>query len=137
MDPRVTRIIATMEKFLDRPISLEELAALVHLSPSRMAHLFKQHTGTPPARYLHQLRLSRARLLLERTSLSVKQVIGCVGLHDPSHFSRDFRREHGESPSDLRARTWAARRAGEPTLQGREEPPELDLEKLELALVKC
>jgi transcriptional regulator GlxA family with amidase domain len=108
MDPRVTRVIEMMEAQLDRPVSLADLAAAVNLSPSRMARIFKQHTGKPPARYLHDLRLARARVLLERTYLSVKQVMVCVGLNDPSHFSRDFRRAHGFSPSHLRQRSWAA-----------------------------
>jgi AraC-like DNA-binding protein len=50
------------------------------------------------------LRLRRARLLIERTFLSVKEVMGLVGYSDPSHFSRDFRRFHGVSPSALRGR---------------------------------
>ena len=108
MDPRVTRVIDLMEERLDTPVSLTDFAAAVNLSPSRMARVFKQHTGKPPARYLHDLRLARARVLLERTYLSVKQVMVCVGLHDPSHFSRDFRRAHGFSPSHLRQRSWAA-----------------------------
>jgi transcriptional regulator GlxA family with amidase domain len=108
MDPRVTRVIDLMEAQLDRPVALTDLAAAVNLSPSRMARVFKQHTGKPPARYLHDLRLARARVLLERTYLSVKQVMTCVGLSDPSHFSRDFRRAHGFSPSHLRQRSWAA-----------------------------
>lgn len=108
MDPRVTRVIAMMEERLDRPVALTDFADAVNLSPSRMARVFKQHTGKPPARYLHDLRLARARVLLERTYLSVKQVMICVGLNDPSHFSRDFRRAHGFSPSHLRQRSWTA-----------------------------
>jgi AraC family carnitine catabolism transcriptional activator len=79
---------------------------MVNLSPSQLARLFRQHTGTSPARYLHALRLARARILLERTFLSVKQVMACVGLNDPSHFSRDFRRHHGFAPSQLRQLKW-------------------------------
>jgi len=108
MDPRVARVIAVMEETLDRQISLGELAAIVNLSPSRLARVFKTATGTPPARYLHRLRLQRARVLLERSYLSVKQVMIAVGLTDPSHFARDFRREHGCAPSQLRRRSWAA-----------------------------
>jgi transcriptional regulator GlxA family with amidase domain len=108
MDSRVTQAVAAMEEGLGRALTLDEIAASVNLSVSRFAHLFKQHTGVPPARYLHELRLARARLLLERTFLSVKQVMAAVGLNDPSHFSRDFRRCHGVSPSALRQRGWAA-----------------------------
>ena len=107
MDPRVARTIAVMDDTLERPVSLAELAATVNLSRSQLARLFKEQTGTSPARYLHELRLARARLLLERTFLSVKQVMACVGLNDPSHFSRDFRRRYGFPPSRLRQLSWA------------------------------
>jgi transcriptional regulator GlxA family with amidase domain len=108
MDTRVVRVIARMEDCLEQPLSVGDLAAAVNLSTSRLSHLFRQQTGVPPARYLHDLRLARARVLLERTFLSVKQVMTCVGLHDPSHFTRDFRRTHGVAPSQLRQRSWAA-----------------------------
>ena len=114
MDPRVAHAIARMEAAIDRDVPVAELAAAVNLSPSRFAYLFRRDTGVPPGRYLHTLRMERARLLLERTFLSVKEVMAYVGVNDPSHFSRDFRRYHGVPPTGVRDRRWAAdRSAGE------------------------
>jgi AraC-like DNA-binding protein len=109
-----------MDTQLDQALSIPELAAAVNLSPSRFAHLFTREVGTPPARYIHERRIARARVLLERTFLTVRQVMVCVGLHDPSHFARDFRRVHGVAPSQLRQHSWAADRArsGAPTNGG-------------------
>lgn len=53
-------------------------------------------------RHLQAMRLGRARLLLERTFLSVKEVRVLVGIDDPSHFARDFQRAFGMSPTDAR-----------------------------------
>ena len=111
MDPRVAHAIARMEEAIDRDVPVAELAAAVNLSPSRFAYLFRRDTGVPPARYLHTLRMERARLLLERTFLSVKEVMAHVGINDPSHFSRDFRRYHGVPPTGIRDRGWVADRA--------------------------
>ena len=108
MDPRIARAIARMEEAIDREVPVAELAASVGLSPSRFAYLFRRDTAIPPARYLHTLRMERARLLLERTFLSVKEVMAYVGVNDPSHFSRDFRRYHGVPPTGLRRRSWGA-----------------------------
>ena len=108
MDPRIALAIARMEEAIDREVLVAELAAAVSLSPSRFAYLFRRDTGVAPARYLHTLRMERARLLLERTFLSVKEVMAHVGVNDPSHFSRDFRRYHGVPPTGLRRRSWAA-----------------------------
>jgi AraC family transcriptional regulator of arabinose operon len=102
MDARIAFAILRMEQHLDGPLTLQDLAASVQLSASRFAHLFREETGLPPKRFCHKLRMERARLLLEDSSLSVRQVMYQVGFRDPSHFSRDFRRFHGAAPSELR-----------------------------------
>jgi AraC family transcriptional regulator, arabinose operon regulatory protein len=103
-DPRITWAVEHMQRHLHQPIAIAALAARVNLSPSRFRHLFTVQTGVGPALYLQRLRLRRARLLIERTFLSVKEVMALVGYSDPSHFSRDFRRSHGVSPTALRSR---------------------------------
>ena len=104
IDQRITWAVNHMQRGLARPIAIPALAARVNLSPSRFRSLFAAQTGMAPARYLQQLRLRRAGLLLERTFLSVKEVMVLVGYSDPSHFSRDFRRFHGVPPTELRGR---------------------------------
>jgi transcriptional regulator GlxA family with amidase domain len=91
-----------MQRRMGDDVSVPELAQAVNLSRSRFAHLFKQETGVSPARYLRDQRLDRARDLLERTFLSVKEVMAQVGFNDPSHFSRDFQRIYGASPRGWR-----------------------------------
>jgi AraC family transcriptional regulator of arabinose operon len=108
-----------MDETLAAPISVAELAAFVDLSPSRLARLFRQEVGMTPARYLHQLRLARARVLLERTSLTVRQIMACVGLDDAAGFAHDFHREHGLDPHELRQLRWTGRVAA----YGRPFPP--------------
>jgi transcriptional regulator GlxA family with amidase domain len=108
MDPRVAHIIGRMETALDQEVPVSALAAAVNLSASRFAYLFRRETGLPPARYLHRLRMERARNLLERTCLTVTEVMAYVGVNDPSHFSRDFRRYHGVPPTALRKRRTGA-----------------------------
>src|SRR3954468_2436180 len=102
-DPRISWIVDYLHRELARPLTVRELAALVNLSPSRFRTLFAAQTGLAPLRYLQRLRLRRARLLVERTFLSVKEVMALVGYNDPSHFARDFRRQHGAPPSSFRA----------------------------------
>ena len=107
MDPRIAHVIRSMEADIDGRLTVAALAASVNLSPSRLNELFRRETGVSPVRYLRALRMERARLLLERTFLSVKEVMAFVGVNDPSHFSRDFSRHHGVAPSRLRERSWA------------------------------
>jgi AraC family transcriptional regulator of arabinose operon len=104
IDRRITWAVAYMQRNLRDPIAIAELAARVNLSPSRFRHLFRAQLGVGPAQFQQRLRLRRARLLLERTFLTVKEVMALVGYNDPSHFARDFRRAHGVAPSALRQR---------------------------------
>jgi transcriptional regulator GlxA family with amidase domain len=103
IDARVTWAVAEMQSHMAEPFNMTDLAARVNLSPSRFRHLFTTQTGLAPSQYLRRMRLRRSRLLIERTFLSVKEVMALVGYNDPSHFSRDFKQFHGVLPSSLRA----------------------------------
>ena len=102
VDRRITWAVGYMQHHLAEPLGIPDLAARVNLSPSRFRDLFRTQIGLSPAQYLQRLRLRRARVLLERTFLTVKEVMALVGYNDPSHFSRDFRRFHGMAPNAVR-----------------------------------
>jgi transcriptional regulator GlxA family with amidase domain len=104
LDPRIAAALRLMEQRMGQPLSVAHLAAAVNLSPSRFARVFSREIGTPPAKYLHGLRMTRARTLVVRSSLTIGEIMAQVGVHDPSHFARDFRRAHGVSPLHLRRR---------------------------------
>ena len=103
MNARIAHAPRRIEERMAEPLTVSKLAQEFHLSPSRFAHLFRAEFGVSPMRYLHIQRMLRARTLLERTSLSVKEVMVQVGCSDPSHFARDFRRFHGLPPKEWRA----------------------------------
>lgn len=84
-------------------LSLGEFAQSVNLSVWRLCHIFKSDVGMPPIRYLRQLRMERAKHLLESSFLSVKEIAFQVGLNDESHFVRDFKSIYGYSPALYRS----------------------------------
>ncbi len=102
MDHRIERTMETINEQLHTGIMVRDLAARVGLSMSRLARLFRAELGVTPSAYLQSERMTRARLLVERTSLSIADIMLQVGVADPSHFARDFRRTHGFSPRTLR-----------------------------------
>lgn len=104
MDWRVSTVLEAMRQHIDQPLGVSDLARRVNLSRSRLTHLFRAEVGCSPARYLREIRLDRARQLIEESSLSVKEIMARVGFNDPSHFTRDFTRRHGASPRRFRAR---------------------------------
>jgi AraC family transcriptional regulator, arabinose operon regulatory protein len=99
MDQRVRATISLMKANLHRRLKPVEIAQSVRLSPSRLRHLFKDETGTSVVAYLRELRLQRAKHLLETTFLSVKEVASAVGIDGTSHFVRDFEKAHGMTPA--------------------------------------
>jgi AraC family transcriptional regulator of arabinose operon len=119
MTSRIADAARRIEERMREPLTVAKLAQEFNLSPSRFAHLFREEFGTSPMRYLHTQRMLRARLLLERTFLTVKEVMVQVGCSDPSHFARDFRRFHGLPPKEWRATGEEKRRE-----QGKEGPPQ-------------
>jgi transcriptional regulator GlxA family with amidase domain len=104
LDERVARAIAVMKRQRERPVSINQLARAVNLSPSYLTRLFRQHVGCPPAHYDRGQRLDHAYELVTSSRLSIKEIMAAVGWSDPSHFSRDFRSRFGLSPRALRSK---------------------------------
>jgi transcriptional regulator GlxA family with amidase domain len=102
MDPRIQEVIVSMTDDLQRDTSLAEMAKSVSLSPSHFSLLFKRETGESPGRYLRALRRKKATELLETTWLKVKDICAMIGIHDASHFVRDFKQLYGLSPGEYR-----------------------------------
>ena len=110
MDARIARVVAEVEHDLSRRVTLPGLAASVNLSPSRFALLFHQEVGMSPGRFVRARRLDRARVLLETTALSVREVMTSVAISDAGRFARDFRTHYGMRPLEWRAATDEVRR---------------------------
>ena len=102
-DPRVKVAIGRMRQMCSSAPPFEQMARSLNLSSSRLCHLIKAETGLPPARYLKQLRIQKAKQLLETTFLSIKEVMAQIGYNDLSHFVRDFKMACGMSPRQYRA----------------------------------
>jgi AraC family transcriptional regulator of arabinose operon len=105
LDPRVIDAIDYLSHNLDRRVSVDELADAVHLSPSRVAHLFSQEMGISPSRYAERQRLGRAKKLLEVTLLPVSEIARQTGFASQFYFAARFKKLTGHTPSEFRAAT--------------------------------
>ena len=100
MDPRVTSVLKAIRESDDLRMSLEQAAALVHLSPGRFAHLFKEQLGLPFRRYLLWRKLTRAMLAIGRES-NIAAAAHASGFADAAHLTRTFNDMFGMPPSAL------------------------------------
>jgi AraC family transcriptional regulator len=99
-DPIVSQACEQIRQRLSRPITLAELATAVHLSPSRLAHRFREATGVPVRRFILWRRLRAAGENAMRGS-SLTEAAHAAGFADSAHLSRTFRSMFGIAPSFL------------------------------------
>ncbi|MCK4515119.1 MAG: helix-turn-helix domain-containing protein, partial [Spirochaetaceae bacterium] len=86
-----------------KPITLNQIAAVACVSPSYFCKLFKKVTGHSFTDYLRRMRVDSAKDLLLNSDLSISRVGEQVGLENHSYFDRTFRQLTGLSPTEFRA----------------------------------
>ena len=100
-DVVIQKAIAMMESAYGKNITTQDIAEYVGLDRSYFSSFFKAQTGTPPHRYLTNLRIQKACALIKRNDISISLVAESVGI-DPQNFSRTFKREIGITPREYR-----------------------------------
>lgn len=96
-DPALRRACELLADDLARDVELAALAEAAGTSKYRVLRLFKVGLGLPPHTYQIQLRVQRARTLLE-AGHTVAAAAHSVGFFDQSHLSRHFQRRIGVTP---------------------------------------
>lgn len=101
-NPKVRRAIEFMSDNYRSRISLRSVAQAVDLSPCRLAHLIKEHTGKTVVQLIDEMRIRHAQHLLRRTSLKAEAIALESGFGDHSYFIKHFRRLTGTTPRKYR-----------------------------------
>ncbi|MFD2718857.1 helix-turn-helix transcriptional regulator [Hymenobacter monticola] len=91
-----------VETHLTRPITVEELAFLCHMSVSTFQRRFAALYGQPPQKWLLQQRMQRAAALLHQQHQSPSDVYQQVGYESHSSFSEAFKKTFGVSPREFK-----------------------------------
>jgi len=99
-DERILRAIAYINSHLDGSLTLEEVAEVAFLSPSRFRHLFVEQTGEALRPYILWRRFVRVWELLQAGE-SLSSAAHSAGFADAAHLSRTSRRMFGFPPSML------------------------------------
>ena len=84
------------------PLTLEEVSEMVGLSTAYFSVLFKKTEGEGFAKYLINVRMEQAKLLLRESNLPVTEICKRVGYNDPKHFTHTFEKAAGVKPSTYR-----------------------------------
>jgi AraC family transcriptional regulator len=100
---RLRAAVEYIEEHLDAGPTLEQMAAVAHLSPYHFARQFKAATGLPPHQHVIMRRVERStRLLQSADENSLAEIAADAGFSDQSQFSRHFKRLVGVTPGQFR-----------------------------------
>jgi len=103
-DAEILKVQIWLERHLASPIQLEQLAEHFALSLRNLIRRFKDATGQTPMQYLQELRIEKAKLLLETGQDAFEQITLQVGYEDGNSFRRLFKQRVGLAPSAYRKR---------------------------------
>jgi transcriptional regulator GlxA family with amidase domain len=100
---RVQQVLDYARDHLSHDLSVEKLAAIACLSVRQFSRLFRSETGLTPARAVENLRVEKARFLLEQGRLPVEEIAMTTGFGDRERMRRSFVRAFGQSPRSIRS----------------------------------
>ncbi|MCT4700515.1 AraC family transcriptional regulator [Enterobacteriaceae bacterium H20N1] len=95
-------LIDFMCEYAFNPWPVERYAAMLGLHTRKFNYLFKESYGVTPKCWLRERRLTRARMLLEQSSLAVADIAEQSGFSNHAYFSESFRKYFSCSPSRWR-----------------------------------
>ncbi|OAS17844.1 response regulator [Paenibacillus oryzisoli] len=98
----ITEIKDYLVKNYKEPIRIADLASRFFISPLYLSQFFKQKTGETYVNFLTQIRINKAKELLQSTDLKVYEICEMVGYSDTQHFARLFEKLTGCKPREYR-----------------------------------
>lgn len=96
---RIAKAVDWVRANFDQPMNVEELAEMVHMSPSSFHQHFKAVTSMSPLQFQKVLRLQEARRLMLASRMDATTASLRVGYLSASQFSREYGRLFGSAPS--------------------------------------
>ena len=99
---QIRPVLAYVDGHCRESITLDDVADLVHVSPSRVRHVFKDVTGVSFKEYVTQVRVAEAKRLLLSTDLSVSEIARAVSYTNLHQFYKVFYRSCAMSPGEYR-----------------------------------
>lgn len=96
------QIARLLEERYHLPITVEDIAKDVYLSPNYVRTIFKEKTGETILDYLTRIRMNHASELLKDRALKVREIAHRVGYENVSYFCSVFHKHKGSTPNEYR-----------------------------------
>jgi AraC family transcriptional regulator len=99
---KLRAVVEYIEEHLAAGPTLEQMAAVAHVSAYHFARQFKAATGLPPYQYVILRRVERTKHLLQSGECSLAEIAAQAGFSDQSQFGHHFKRIVGVTPRQFR-----------------------------------
>ena len=102
----VQKAVAYLKSHFDEPIDLKTLGALTGYTPNHFRLLFTEIMKISPQKYLEEIRLGNAKLLLAKNELSLSDITYACGFSSQSYFCKLFKKTTGCTPNEFRKQAY-------------------------------
>lgn len=99
---KINKAKVIMRESVYKSLAPEDVARSLNISYSGFRRAFKEFTGTSPSKYMMELKLNEAKLLLSTTSQSIKEVAYVLNFENPDYFPVFFKKRTGFTPLEYR-----------------------------------
>jgi transcriptional regulator GlxA family with amidase domain len=104
-DERFQKALSIMVDNIEVPVAISEIASRLGYSIRQIERIFGRNGFESPHRYYINLRLNRARQLIEQTNMSFTEIALASGFDSSSSFSNRYKLKFGAPPKEHRNRT--------------------------------
>lgn len=99
---RIIDAINYIDRNFREPVTLKELAEMVHMNQNYFSTYFKNVMNCSVSTYIIRRRLKHACLLLATTEDSIIEIASASGFENVPYFNRTFKKHIGMTPGEYR-----------------------------------
>lgn len=101
-DALVARALRHIDSDFQTIRSAQELAERLNVSPEHLCRAFRRSEHASPYQILTRRKMAHAYTLLKLSPFTIQEIADSVGFNDAFHFSRAFKKQYGQPPSQIR-----------------------------------
>ncbi|MHC4884209.1 MAG: helix-turn-helix transcriptional regulator [Planctomycetota bacterium] len=105
ISPTMARVTEAIQAHIEEELSIESLAKLAMLSPSRFKARFRSEVGIPPGEYVLREKVNQAQSLLQTGNLSITEIAHRLNFSSSQYFATVFKRFTNQTPSESRGQS--------------------------------